>query len=92
LVGGLISHFVNKSSKDKELTDARNQRGTLISSGFIAGAAIFGVIGALLLFFGFKFDFKIWQLHDTGSQITAFFAFLVLLGYFIWDTMRAKKD
>ena len=92
LVGGLISHFVNKSSKDSALNDSRNQRGTLISSGFIAGAAIFGVIGALFLFFGFHFDSKIWDGNETGAEITAFFAFLVLLGYFIWDTMRAKKD
>lgn len=92
LIGGLISHFVNKSSKDNALNDARNQRGTLISSGFIAGAAIFGVIGALFLFFGFHFDSKIWDGNETGAEITAFFAFLVLLGYFIWDTMRAKKD
>ncbi len=92
LVGGLISHFINKSSQDNDLNDARNQRGTLISSGFIAGAAIFGVIGAMFLFFGFKFDTKLWEGNEIGGQITAFFAFLVLLGYFIWDTMRAKKD
>jgi len=92
LVGGLISHFVLKSSKDQELTNARNQRGTLIASGFIAGAAIFGVIGALWLFFGFDFDMKIWGEHGTGGQIAAFFAFLLLLTYFVWDTFRAKKD
>jgi len=92
LVGGLISHFVLKSSKDKELTNARNQRGTLIASGFIAGAAIFGVIGALWLFFGFDFNMHVWEEHSSGGQITAFFAFLLLLGYFVWDTFRAKKD
>ncbi len=92
LVGGLISHFILKSSKDKDLVDARNQRGTLISSGFIAGAAIFGVIGALFLFFGFHFDTKLWAGNEHGGQITAFFAFIVLLGYFVWDTLRAKKD
>jgi len=36
-IGGLVSHFVTKSSPDPKLSEARNQRGTLIASGFIAG-------------------------------------------------------
>lgn len=92
LVGGLINHFVGRSSKDKGLSNARIQRGTLIASGFIAGAAIFGVIGAIFLFFGFNFDTKIWHEGAAGAEILAFFAFLVLLGYFIWDTLKAKID
>lgn len=92
LVGGLINHFIGKSSKDKELSNARIQRGTLIASGFIAGAAIFGVIGAIFLFFGFHFDTKIWGEGAAGAEILAFFAFIVLLGYFIWDTLKGKID
>jgi hypothetical protein len=47
-VGGLISHFLGKSSKDKTVSEARVQRGTLVASGFIAGGALMGVAGALL--------------------------------------------
>ena len=36
LVGGAISWFVSHSSKDKEVSDARQDRGTLIASGLIA--------------------------------------------------------
>ncbi len=47
-VGGLISHFVAKSSADAKVSEARNNRGTLLASGFIAGGALAGVLGALL--------------------------------------------
>ena len=47
-IGGLISHWVGKSSKDKKAAEARGNRGTLLASGFIAGGALAGVLGALL--------------------------------------------
>ncbi len=47
-IGGLISHWVATSSRDKKLAEARSQRGTLVASGFIAGGALAGVLGALL--------------------------------------------
>lgn len=52
LVGGLISWFVNHSSKNKEVVKARNDRGTLISSGLIAGGALFGVFAAITIMCG----------------------------------------
>ncbi len=48
LIGGFISHAVKKSTKDKELADRRNNRGTLIASGFIAGGALMGIVLAIL--------------------------------------------
>jgi putative OPT family oligopeptide transporter len=47
-IGGLISHWVAKSSKDPKVSEARSNRGTLLASGFIAGGALAGVLGALL--------------------------------------------
>ena len=95
IVGGLLNHWINKSSKDKELNDARHQRAILISSGFIAGAALFGVIGALIIFLTGKNDvlnLGLWSdPYGTGAQIVAFFAFIGLIAYFIWDSMRVKK-
>ena len=55
LVGGAVAWFVANSSKDKEVNDARRDRGTLISSGLIAGGALFGVFAALTRFLGFEF-------------------------------------
>jgi putative OPT family oligopeptide transporter len=49
LVGGLVAWLVARSGKgDQKLSEAINQRGTLIASGFIAGASLFGVFGAIL--------------------------------------------
>lgn len=47
-VGGLISHWVGKSSKEAKVSEARSTRGTLLASGFIAGGALAGVLGAVL--------------------------------------------
>lgn len=48
LVGGFLSHLVKKSTRDKELGERRHNRGTLISSGFIAGGALMGIVLAVL--------------------------------------------
>jgi putative OPT family oligopeptide transporter len=98
LVGGLISHYIGKSSKDKKLATARTQRGTLIASGFIAGAALFGVLGALLMFINnvgwanINLNLHVWEEGAVGSEVVALFAFIALLAYFVWDTLRAKVD
>ncbi|HVP14409.1 MAG TPA: OPT/YSL family transporter, partial [Terriglobales bacterium] len=47
-IGGLLSHWVGRSAKDPKLSEARVNRGTLIASGFIAGGALAGVLGAVL--------------------------------------------
>ena len=96
VVGGLLNHWINKSSKDKELTNARHQRAILISSGFIAGAALFGVLGALIIFItgnGNALNLNLWaDPYGTGAQVVALFAFIGLVAYFIWETKRAKKE
>jgi putative OPT family oligopeptide transporter len=48
LIGGFLSYLVKRSTKDTELANLRNNRGTLIASGFIAGGALVGIILALL--------------------------------------------
>ena len=41
-----LSHWVAKSSTDAKVSEARQNRGTLLASGFIAGGALAGVLGA----------------------------------------------
>lgn len=50
LIGGFVSHLVNKASEKKTYPegDTPKERGTLIASGFIAGGALMGVVGAVL--------------------------------------------
>jgi len=92
VVGGLLNNWFSKSTKNEKLNTARTNRGILISSGFIAGAAIFGVIGAFLLFFDINLDAKIWAEEARGAQIVALVAFIALIGYFIWESFRAKEN
>lgn len=48
MIGGFLSYLIGRSSKDTSVVEERNQRGTLIASGFIAGGALMGMVGALL--------------------------------------------
>ncbi|MEZ4907732.1 MAG: oligopeptide transporter, OPT family [Saprospiraceae bacterium] len=92
VVGGLLNHWFSKSTKNKKINEARVNRGILISSGFIAGAALFGVIGAFLLFFGVNLDTHLWPEEANGAQIVGLLAFIGLLAYFVWESFRAKEE
>ena len=96
VVGGLLNHWFTKSSKNAKLANARVQRGILISSGFIAGAALFGVIGAFIIFFTNNteaLNLNVWSNPEgIGAQITAVVAFVVLIAYFVWESFRAKEE
>jgi putative OPT family oligopeptide transporter len=48
LAGGFLAWLLSRSSKNKEVSSARQERGTLMASGFIAGGALMGMIGAIL--------------------------------------------
>ena len=50
LVGGAISWYVGSRSKDAKVNAERQEKGTLIASGFIAGGALMGVVSAILKF------------------------------------------
>lgn len=88
LVGGAIAYFVSSRSKDKSVNDARRDRGTLISSGLIAGGALFGVFAAITRFAGFEYNNPI---SEDIAQVFGCVAYIALIGYLIWDSMRTKK-
>ena len=97
IVGGLLNHFLKKPNKNKneDLAKAITERGTLISSGMIAGAAIFGVIGALIIFISGDKDFLnigLFEGNRFGAEFVALIAFVLLILYFIWEAKRAKVD
>jgi hypothetical protein len=106
LVGGFISHVVKKSTKDKELGERRNNRGTLISSGFIAGGALMGIVLAVLkltkldhfvslgipmvLENGRWVDGSPWPWFAGYGQIISLVAFVLLCSFVYWDARRTK--
>ena len=87
LVGGAVSYFVSNSSKDKKVNDARRDRGTLLSSGLIAGGALFGVFAAITRFAGFE---STTPGSEQLTQILGCVAYALLICYLIWDSKRAK--
>lgn len=92
LVGGLIAHFIQKT-KDEKLRNARVQRGTLIASGFMAGASLFGVVGALLLFFKVRLYQFVGEWENSPSaEYLSILMFALLVTYFVWDTLKAKSE
>jgi putative OPT family oligopeptide transporter len=95
LVGAIVSHFVKKSTKGEKLSERRYARGTLISSGLIAGGATMGVIGAFMQWLGqevlhkeFLPDFKNIEVFGNWMGLGML---LILCGYIYWDSLRAKE-
>jgi putative OPT family oligopeptide transporter len=50
VLGAALSWMLQRSSKNEAVAKARQEKGTLIASGFIAGGALVGVFAALLKF------------------------------------------
>ncbi len=89
LVGGAVAWFVSSRSKDKKINAARNDRGTLISSGLIAGGALFGVFAALTRFLGFEYENP---MSVISTQWAGLAVYALLIIYVIRDSMRAKAN
>ena len=95
LVGGAISWFVSTRSKDEAVNNARQEKGTLIASGFIAGGALMGVVSAILRFAGVDWFLSGWNsvaagATCSGAEAIAIVPLLLLIGYMIWASL--KKD
>ena len=88
LVGGLISWFVNHSSKDKELVKARNDRGTLVASGLIAGGALFGVLAAVTIMCGMPVPTNG---NEFIPQILGLVAYAAIIAYLYLSARSARK-
>ncbi len=106
LVGGFLSHLVKTSTRDKELAEKRHNRGMLISSGFIAGGALMGIVLAVLKLA--KLDHfvsvGIPMVLENGKwvdgtpagwfsqygQIISLVVFILLVGFVYWQSKKAK--
>lgn len=87
LVGGAVAWFVGNRSKDKKVNEARRDRGTLISSGLIAGGALFGVFAALTRFFGYEY---VCGVSAGMLQVYGLIAYALLIAYLWWSSLRTK--
>lgn len=88
LVGGLVSWFVGRSSRNADECKRRQDRGTLIASGLIAGGALFGVIAAVTIMCGH-------EVPDNGmlfsSQIKGLIAYAAIIAFLYFASCRKEK-
>lgn len=91
LIGGAINWYVGSRSKDQALNNARLEKGTLLSSGFIAGGALMGVVSAALRFAGVDLYQADWA-GSKGAEVLAIFMYLALMAYLTYSSLRAKKE
>lgn len=91
LIGGAVSWFVSSRSTDKIVNEARQQKGTLIASGFIAGGALMGVVSAILKFMNVDWFMEKWN-GTTGAEWLALAALICLIVYMTVSSMKAKVE
>ena len=90
LVGGAVQWYVSTRSKDKEVNQARTEKGTLLASGLIAGGALLGVVSTGLKFVDIDMFNAAWQ-QNPWSEVLSLVAYLLLIGWLIRSSMKAKK-
>lgn len=90
IVGGAVNWYVNSRSKDAEVNRLRNEKGTLLASGFIAGGALMGVVSAGLQFGGISLTIPGWA-DTSAAQWLSLGMYLVLIGYLAKASMSVKK-
>lgn len=90
LIGGAINWYVGSRSKGKELNAARVEKGTLLSSGFIAGGALMGVVSAALRFAGVDLYQAEWA-SGTQAAWLAFVMYALLIIYLIRSSMKISQ-
>ena len=89
LVGGAISWYVSTRSKDAKVNAARQDKGTLVASGFIAGGALMGVVSAILKFANVDLYLSSW--NAQYGEAVAIVPYLSLIGFLIWTSMKTDR-
>lgn len=87
-VGGLVNWYVNSRSSDVSLNQRRNEKGTLLASGFIAGGALMGVVSAGMQFGGLNFANAAY-LSSPISQVVSLIAYVALIIYLAKTSLKA---
>ncbi len=94
LAGALVAEYVRRRAPDATLRRARNNRGTLIASGLIAGGALAGVADGIIS----------WVVDAAGATLPRFDnlggfgnwlglgLFVLLAAWIIWDAGRARAE
>ena len=90
LVGGAISWFVSTRSKEEKVNAARQEKGTLIASGFIAGGALMGVVSAILKFANVDMYMAGW--NAAYGEAIAILPYIAIIAFITGTAMKVKTD
>lgn len=88
IVGGFVNWYINSRSSDVQLNQRRNEKGTLLASGFIAGGALMGVVSAGMQFGGLNFA-NAEYIASPVSQIVSLVVYIALIIYLTKSSMKA---
>lgn len=102
VLGALVAWLLQRSTKDAVLAKARQEKGTLIASGFIAGGALVGVLAALLKFIEDSMKVSIvpdltkvagiGTFLESSSNWLGLIVFLLLAAFLYWDSWKEKVE
>jgi putative OPT family oligopeptide transporter len=94
LFGALVAEYVRHKAPSEEARRARNNRGTLIASGLIAGGALAGVSDGVLRMVADWRGFEVFNFGMEGAwgNWLGLGMFVALALYVIWDASRAKPE
>ena len=95
LLGGAISWYVSTRSKDAAVNTARQEKGTLIASGFIAGGALMGVVSAILKFAKVDWFMNAWNTVApghvaSGAEAIAILPLIAICAYMIVSALKKE--
>lgn len=92
-IGGLIRHYFEKRTKDKQQLEERRERGVLLGSGFVGGEGLLGVGIAAVAFIQSKKPDGIgtgWAGSDILAMIAGTIGFALLVTWFFRLIKAAK--
>jgi len=97
LVGGFLSHFLNKRSEKAAGERGRTirERGVIIASGLMAGGALGGVLGAALRLFPWYREDLVktpFYANDPVSQSVSALLFIGLCLYVWFGALKKRKE
>ncbi|CQB88734.1 oligopeptide transporter%2C OPT family [Chlamydia trachomatis] len=91
LAGGFISWYLGSRTKNEQLNKARQDKGTLLASGFIAGGALMGVVSAILKLAGAELMLKAWQ-ASPWSHVLTVVMYAALFSFLLLASKKAKPE
>lgn len=94
-IGGLIRHYFEKRTKQKEQLEERRERGVLLGSGFVGGEGLLGVGIAAVAFIESKKPDGIgtgWAGSDMMAMIAGAIGFTLLIVWFFNLIRNAKPE